>query len=79
MSTPALQDVTQTPGKIASPRLTQKGWRTEGENYLAYHKGVAIAIFVDEHLGGDWTIHGLTLPHKKENANTATWRVSVAA
>lgn len=46
---------------------------------LRNHKDVAISVIVVEHFGGDWTIRESTLAHKKKDANTAEWRVPVAA
>jgi hypothetical protein len=46
---------------------------------LRNHKDVDITVIVVEHLGGDWKITESTLQHKKKDANTAEWRVPVAA
>jgi len=46
---------------------------------LRNHKDVAISVIVVEHLGGDWKITESTLQHKKKDAQTAEWRVPVAA
>jgi len=46
---------------------------------LRNHKDVAISVIVVEHLGGDWKITESTLQHKKKDAQTAEWRMPVAA
>jgi hypothetical protein len=46
---------------------------------LRNHKDAAITVIVVEHFGGDWRITESTLQHKKKDANTAEWRVPVAA
>jgi len=46
---------------------------------LRNHKDVAISVIVAEHLGGDWRITESSITHKKKDANTAEWRVPVAA
>jgi hypothetical protein len=46
---------------------------------LRNHKDAAITVIVVEHLGGDWKITESALQHKKKDANTAEWRVPVAA
>jgi hypothetical protein len=46
---------------------------------LRNHKDAAITVIVVEHLGGSWKITEATLPHKKKDAQTAEWRVPIAA
>ncbi len=46
---------------------------------LRNHKDAAITVIVVEHFNGDWKISEQTLQHKKKDANTAEWRVPVAA
>ena len=46
---------------------------------LRNHKDVAINVLVVEHLGGDWRITESSMTHKKKDANTAEWRLPVAA
>jgi hypothetical protein len=46
---------------------------------LRNHKDAAITVIVVEHLGGDWKITESALQYKKKDANTAEWRVPVAA
>jgi len=38
-----------------------------------------VTVIVVEHFSGDWKISEQTLQHKKKDANTAEWRVPVAA
>jgi hypothetical protein len=46
---------------------------------LRNHKDAAVTVVVVEHFSGDWKISEQTLQHKKKDANTAEWRVPVAA
>jgi hypothetical protein len=46
---------------------------------LRNHKDVAVKVLVVEHPAGDWRITEASMPHKKKEAHTAEWQVSVAA
>jgi hypothetical protein len=87
--TPKNEDVRVELGKafdIVGERIQkdrrQVTQRTIEEDYsitLRNHKDDAVTIVVVERIWGDWTILNSSHTHRKEDANTAEWDISVPA